>query len=125
MEKMYLKIKKSLALEVVQIIILIYAIFLFFLGIIIKNTELVIEVIIMISVVIIFNYLNKDTLIVKQEGIEIKKCYNIKYKEIEKVNMKRYMLEIRLKNSNKIKKIYFSKSENNIDKFIKYIMSKI
>ena len=63
MEKINLKIKKSAVLEVVEIIIILYAIFLFFLGIIIKNTEVVLEVMIMFVVAIIFNYLKSYLLL--------------------------------------------------------------
>ena len=127
MEKINLKIKKSAVLEVVEIIIILYAIFLFFLGIIIKNTEVVVEVMIMFVVVIIFNYLNTDFLIVKKEKIITRKYGTILYEQIEKIKIEKYIIEIKLKNVNKKQIIYLSRSnsEDKLSKFNKYVTSKI
>ena len=127
MEKINLKIKKSAVLEVVEIIIILYAIFLFFLGIIIKNTEVVVEVMIMFVVVIIFNYLNTDFLIVKKEKIITRKYGTILYEQIEKIKIEKYIIEIKLKNVNKKQIIYLShsNSKDKLSKFNKYVTSKI
>ena len=127
MEKINLKIKKSAVLEVVEIIIILYAIFLFFLGIIIKNTEVVLEVMIMFVVAIIFNYLNTDFLIVKKEEIKTRKYGTILYEQIEKIKIEKYIIEIKLKNVNKKQIIYLSRSnsEDKLSKFNKYVTSKI
>lgn len=127
MEKINLKIKKSAVLEVVEIIIILYAIFLFFLGIIIKNTEVVLEVMIMFVVTIIFNYLNTDFLIVKKEKIITRKYGTILYEQIEKIKIEKYIIEIKLKNVNKKQIIYLShsNSKDKLSKFNKYVTSKI
>ena len=127
MENISLKIKKSLVLETVQIIIILYAVFLFFLGIIIKNTEVVIEVIIMLSIAIIFNYLNKEKLVVKKDELLISEKKSIKYVNIENITIKNYVLQIKIKEVEKPLKIFFSRntSKNDISKFYKYVTSKI
>ena len=55
---MSLKTRLSEVLETLTLIILLYAIFLAILGIIIKNTELIIQTCIMFVVYVIFEYLN-------------------------------------------------------------------
>lgn len=126
MEKINLKIKKSRILEVIKIIIVVYAIFLFFLGIIIKNSEVVIEVIIMFIVAMIFEFLNKEELIVKSEELYIKKYGGIKYTDIESLKITNNIIELKIKNKSRKYKIYLAKNNNiEISKFNKYIISKL
>lgn len=126
MEKINLKIKKSGILDVIKIIIILYAIFLFFLGIIIKNTEVIIEVVIMFVVAIIFEFLNKEKLIVKEEELYIKKYGNIKYENIESLKIINNIIELKIKSKNKKYKIYLAKNNNiEISKFNKYIIAKL
>ena len=124
---MSLKTRLSEVLETLTLIILLYAIFLAILGIIIKNTELIIQTCIMFVVYVIFEYLNYDTTNITNKGIKSKKLGFLEWKDIYRTEKKNNVIFIYTKENEKPYKITISRSEDKkeISRIYKYILSKI
>lgn len=124
---MSLKTRFSEVLETLTLIVLLYAIFLAILGIVIKNTELIIQTCIMFVVYIIFEYLNYDSTQITAKGIKNKKNGTIEWKDVYRIEKKRNNIFLYTKTRKKPYKIYIYKSEDKqeISRVYKYILSKI
>jgi hypothetical protein len=125
-ETIKLKVKKSEALHILTIILKFYMVFLFFLGIIINSNETIIEACLILVVVAVFDFINDEELIISDQGIKYKKMGFTKWSEIEFFNIRKYILEIKIKNQ-KIKRIEISMKEDpkNIENANKFVNSKI
>ncbi len=124
---MSIKTKLSEALEILNLIIILYAIFLAILGIIISNTELIIQTCIMFVVYFIFDYLNYDVTHITSKGISNKKYGYIEWKKIYRAEKKKNVIYFYTKENEKPYKItiYRSEDEKEVSRIYKYILSKI
>lgn len=124
---MSLKTRLSEVLGTLTLIILLYAIFLAILGIIISNTELIIQTCIMFVVYVIFEYLNHDVTQITNKGIKNKKIGSLEWKDIYRVEKKKNVISFYTKSNEKPYKIYISRSEDEkeVSRIYKYILSKI
>ncbi len=122
-----LKTRVSEALETVSLIILLYAIFLAFLGLILHNSEVIIQTCIMFVVYAIFEYINYDITYVSSRGIKCGKFKNISWKDIYRIEKKERVVLVYTKEVEKPYKIVLSKYEDSqeIAKAYKYMLSKI
>ena len=124
---MSMKTKLSDILEILNIIILLYAIFLLILGIIISNTELIIQTCIMFVVYVVFEYFNYDVTHITNKGISNKKYGFLEWKRIYRVEKKKNIIYLYTKEIKKPYKItvYRSEDEKEVSRIYKFILSKI
>ncbi len=124
---MSMKTKLSDVLEILNLIILLYAIFLLILGIIISNTELIIQTCIMFVVYVVFEYLNYDVTHITSKGINNKKYGFLEWKKIYRVEKKKNIIYLYTKEIEKPYKItiYRSEDEKEVSRIYKFILSKI
>lgn len=124
---MSLKTKLSEVLETLTLIILLYAIFLAILGIIIRNTELIVQTCIMFVVYVVFEYLNYDTTNITNKGIKNKKIGFLEWGSIYRVEKKKNTIFFYTKSIEKPYKVSISRTEDEkeVSRVYKYILSKI
>jgi hypothetical protein len=124
---MFLKTRLSEILQTLNLIIILYAIFLTILGIIIHNSETIIQVCIMFVVYIIFEYINYDLTQISKKGIKCQKYGFIDWKDIYRVKRKQRDIYIYTKKQEKPYKIIVKKTEDKleIERAYKYILSKV
>lgn len=124
---MSMKTKLSDVLEILNLIILLYAIFLLILGIIISNTELIIQTCIMFVVYVVFEYLNYDVTHITNKGINNKKYGFLEWKKIYRAEKKKNIIYLYTKEIEKPYKItiYRSEDEKEVSRIYKFILSKI
>ena len=124
---MSMKTKLSDILGILNIIILLYAIFLLILGIIISNTELIIQTCIMFVVYVVFEYFNYDVTHITNKGISNKKYGFLEWKRIYRVEKKKNIIYLYTKEIKKPYKItvYRSEDEKEVSRIYKFILSKI
>jgi hypothetical protein len=125
-ENIKLRVKKSEALGIVAIVLKIYAIFLFFLGIAMNSNELIIETCIMAVVGAIFDFINDGELIISERGIKYEKIGFIQWDDIEFFDIKRNIMKIKIKDL-RMKRIEINMKEDqmNVQNANKFINSKI
>ena len=126
-EKIVLKVKKSSYLNILNIILKVYTIFLFFFALIIDSNETIIQTMIMFATAAIFDFINSGEFIVSEKGIEYDKIGFAKWNEIEFFNIRNNIIEMKLENASKKISIDINVSEDkqNIDIVNKYANSKI
>ena len=119
---MVLKTKLSEVLETLNLIILIYSIFLAILGIKFHNSELIIQTCIMFVVYVIFEFLNYDITYVTDKGVKSGKFKKIFWADVYRIQKNERTIYIYTKEREKPYKIIISKSEdsNEISKIYKY-----
>ena len=124
---MSMKTKLSDVLEILNLIILLYAIFLLILGIIISNTELIIQTCIMFVVYFVFEYFNYDVTHITNKGISNKRFGFLEWKRIYRVEKKKNIIYLYTKEVEKPYKItiYKSEDEKEVSRIYKFILSKI
>ena len=122
-----LKSRLSEVLETLNLIILLYAIFLIVLGIGIKNSETVLQSCIMFVVYIIFGYMNYDIVKITEKGITCEKYSFLAWQDMYVVKRKDRIIVIYSKKRQKPYKFLFKKGEDKqeIDRAYKYILSKV
>ncbi len=124
-DNIVLKIKLSEKLNILNVIIIGYTLFLLILGAKTSNSELIIQTCIMGIICILFEHLNEDFLYIEKEGIKSKKFKNILWEDIDKVKRKNKYIFIYTKS--KLYKIKIRKDEDvlEVSKAYKYMLSKI
>ena len=122
-----LKIKEKESFELLKVILIFYFIFLFFLALILKYQETIIEVMLIAVFAIILDALNSGEMVITEKGITTKQTKFIRYSKIDKVEYKTRILYLYVKERKKPFKIIFSKSENqkSIENVYKFIDSKV
>ena len=122
-----LKTKWSEVLDTLNLIIVCVGIYLAIFGIIISNSELIIQSCIIYIVYTIFVYINIDVLSISNTGIYSKRYGFMEWKEFGKVDKKKNIFYIYGKNNKKLYKFIVNKSGDNIEieRAYKYMLSKI
>ncbi len=122
-----LKSRLSEVLQTLNLIILLYSVFLAVLGIAIHNSEVILQTCIMFVVYIIFEYINYDVVKITAKGIYCEKYRFLAWQDMYIVKRKDRIITIYSKTRQKPYKFIFKKSEDKmeIDRAYKYIMSKV
>ena len=126
MEEIRIKIKKSEILSIVNLILKLFTIFIFMLGLISNSGDTVIESLIMFVVAIIFDYINNSFFTINDKGIILDDNFTFKWKDIELLSVSKSFIRYKIVNE-KIKKIEVSIKEDKmkIEKANKYVDSKL
>lgn len=121
-----LKSRLSEVLETLNLIILLYTIFLVVLGLILHNSEVILQTCIMFVVYIIFEYINYDLVKITSKGITCGKYGFLSWKDMYVIKKKDRVIYIYTKKVKKPYKLIIKKAEDKmeIDRAYKYILSK-
>lgn len=122
-----LKSRISEVLETLNLIILLYTIFLVGLGLFLHNSEVILQTCIMFVVYIIFEYINYDVVRITNKGISCEKYGFLEWQLMYVVRKKDRTIYIYTKKRSKPYKLIMKKTEDNmeIDRAYKYIISKV
>ena len=122
-----LKSRLSEVLETLNLIILLYAMFLVVLGVIIHNSEVILQTCIMFVVYIISEYINYDVIKITNKGIYCEKYKFLAWQDMYVVKKKNRIITIYTKNRKKPYKFIVKKSEDKmeLERGYKYIISKV
>lgn len=113
-EEIILKIKKSTVLDIVNLILKIYTVFLFFLALIIQSSETIIQTGIMIVVIVIFDFINDGEIILSNKGINVSSLGFTNWRNVERFDINKYIVSVKIKDE-KTKKVQISLRESNIN----------
>lgn len=113
-EEIILKIKKSTVLDILNLILKIYTVFLFFLALIIQSSETIIQTGIMIVVIVIFDFINDGEIILSNKGINVSSLGFTNWRNIERFDINKYIVSVKIKDE-KTKKVQISLRESNIN----------
>ena len=122
-----LKARLSEVLETLNLILLLYSMFLVILGIAMHNSEIILQTCIMFVVYIIFEYINNDIIKITSKGIYCRKYRFLSWEDMYIVKKKSITILIYSKNRQKPYKFVIKRGEDKleIDRAYKYIMSKV
>lgn len=122
-----LKSRLSEILDTLNLILLIYSLFLMLLGIKLHNSEVIVQACIMIVVYIIFQYINYDTIIIMDKGVRCEKYGFISWEDMYITKRNGRTIYVYSKSKSKPYKFVIKKTEDNVelDKAYKYIFSKV
>ena len=113
-EEIVLKIKKSTVLDIVNLILKIYTVFLFFLALIIQSSETIIQTGIMIVVIVIFDFINDGEIILSNKGINVSSLGFTNWRNIERFDINKHIVSVKIKDE-RTKKLQISLRESNIN----------
>ena len=122
-----LKSRLSEVLETLNLIILLYAMFLVVLGVIIHNSEVILQTCYEVFVYVIFEYINYDVVKITDKGISCEKYNFLAWQDMYVVKKKNRIITIYTKNRKKPYKFIVKKSEDKmeLERGYKYIISKV
>ena len=106
-EEIVLKIKKSTVLDILNLILKIYTVFLFFLALIIQSSETIIQTGIMIVVIVVFDFINDGEIILSNKGINVSSLGFTNWRNIERFDINKHIVSVKIKDekTKKAKKI--------------------
>ena len=113
-EEIVLKIKKSTVLDILNLILKIYTVFLFFLALIIQSSETIIQTGIMIVVIVIFDFINDGEIILSNKGINVSSLGFTNWRNIERFDINKHIVSVKIKDE-RTKKVQISLRESNIN----------
>lgn len=113
-EEIVLKIKKSTVLDILNLILKIYTVFLFFLALIIQSSETIIQTGIMIVVIVVFDFINDGEIILSNKGINVSSLGFTNWRNIERFDINKHIVSVKIKDE-RTKKIQLSLRESNIN----------
>lgn len=113
-EEIVLKIKKSTVLDILNLILKIYTVFLFFLALIIQSSETIVQTGIMIVVIVIFEFINDGEVVLSNKGVSISSFGFTNWRNIERFDINKYIIAIKVKEE-RTKKVQISLRESNIN----------
>ena len=122
-----LKARLSETLETLNLIILLYAMFLIVVGVVIHNSEVVLQTCIIFVVYIIFEYMNYDEIRITSKGIYCEKYKFLNWEDMYIVKKRSRTIFIYTKKRQKPYKFIIKKTEDKLEteRAYKYIMSKV
>ncbi len=113
-EEIVLKIKKSTVLDILNLILKIYTVFLFFLALIIQSSETIIQTGIMIVVIVVFDFINDGEIILSNKGINVSSLGFTNWRNIERFDINKHIVSVKIKDE-RTKKVQISIRESNIN----------
>ncbi len=126
MEEILIKIKRYAWLDVVNLILKMYTIFLFFFGLIIQSSETIIQCGFIIVAVIVFEFINDGEIVLSSKGINIDKYGFVRWRNIERFDIKSYIIILKIKGerTNKIA-ISMKEDKRNLANALRFAESKL
>lgn len=126
MEEIVIKIKRYAWLDIVNLILKMYTIFLFFFGLIIQSSETILQCALMVIVIIIFEFINDGEMILSDKGIKTSKFGFIRWRNIDRFNIGNYIITLKIKDE-KAEKITISMKEDkrNLANALRFAESKL
>ena len=124
---MILNTKLSEKLYILNFVVLIYSIFLLILGLVLHNSELIVQTCIMFVIYVVFENINYDIMNVSKSGFKCEKYGFVNWDDLKKIERKDKVFILYSKTLEKPYKIFVNKIEDNreIDRIYKYMLSKV
>lgn len=125
-ENIILKVKKSGVLDIVNLILKLYTLFLFFFALIIQSDETVIQTGFMLVVIIVFEFLNDGEVEITTKGVRTPIYGFTRWRDLERFDIYKTTIVIKPKEE-RTKKIVIDLKEDkrNITNASKYVESKM
>ena len=125
-EDIILKVKKSGVLDIVNLILKLYTLFLFFFALIIQSDETVIQTGFMLVVVIVFEFLNDGEVEITTKGVKTPIYGFTRWRDLERFDIYKTTIVIKPKEE-RTKKILIDLKEDkrNITNASKYVEAKM
>lgn len=125
-EDIILKVKKSGVLDIVNLILKLYTLFLFFFALIIQSDETVIQTGFMLVVIIVFEFLNDGEVEITTKGVRTPIYGFTRWRDLERFDIYKTTIVIKPKEE-RTKKIVIDLKEDkrNITNASKYVESKM
>lgn len=125
-ENIILKVKKSGVLDIVNLILKLYTLFLFFFALIIQSDETVIQTGFMLVVVIVFEFLNDGEVEITTKGVKTPIYGFTRWRDLERFDIYKTTIVIKPKEE-RTKKIVIDLKEDkrNITNASKYVEAKM
>lgn len=125
-EDIILKVKKSGVLDIVNLILKLYTLFLFFFALIIQSDETVIQTGFMLVVVIVFEFLNDGEVEITTKGVKTPIYGFTRWRDLERFDIYKTTIVIKPKEE-RTKKIVIDLKEDkrNITNASKYVEAKM
>lgn len=113
-DEIILKVKKSGILDIVNLILKIYAVFLFFLALIIQSSETIIQTGIMIVAIMIFEFINDGEIVLSDKGVNVTNMGFTRWKDVERFDIYKNTISIKIKEES-TRKIQIDLKESKIN----------
>jgi hypothetical protein len=125
-EDIILKVKKSGVLDIVNLILKLYTLFLFFFALIIQSDETVIQTGFMLVVIIVFEFLNDGEVEITTKGVRTPIYGFTRWRDLDRFDIYKTTIVIKPKEE-RAKKIVIDLKEDkrNITNASKYVESKM
>lgn len=125
-EDIILKVKKSGVLDIVNLILKLYTLFLFFFALIIQSDETVIQTGLMLVVIIVFEFLNDGEVQITTKGVRTPVYGFTRWRDLDRFDIYKTTIVIKPKEE-RAKKIVIDLKEDkrNIANASKYVESKM
>lgn len=125
-EDIILKVKKSGVLDIVNLILKLYTLFLFFFALIIQSDETVIQTGLMLVVIIVFEFLNDGEVQITTKGVRTPVYGFTRWRDLDRFDIYKTTIVIKPKEE-RAKKIVINLKEDkrNITNASKYVESKM
>lgn len=125
-EDIILKVKKSGVLDIVNLILKLYTLFLFFFALIIQSDETVIQTGFMLVVIIVFEFLNDGEVEITTKGVRTPIYGFTRWRDLDRFDIYKTTIVIKPKEE-RTKKIVIDLKEDkrNITNASKYVESKM
>ena len=125
-ENIILKVKKSGVLDIVNLILKLYTLFLFFFALIIQSDETVIQTGFMLVVIIVFEFLNDGEVEITKKGVRTPIYGFTRWRDLDRFDIYKTTIVIKPKEE-RTKKIVIDLKEDkrNITNASKYVESKM
>ena len=125
-EDIILKVKKSGVLDIVNLILKLYTLFLFFFALIIQSDETVIQTGFMLVVVIVFEFLNDGEVEITTKGVKTPIYGFTRWRDLERFDIYKTTIVIKPKEErNKKIVIDLKEYKRNITNASKYVEAKM
>ena len=126
MEEFVIKIKRSELLTVVALIMQLFALVVFFIGMVSKATEPILEASIMFVASIIFDCLNEGTFVINQKGVVTDKAGVFKWKDIELLTISKAFIRLKIANEKTLRfEVALNENRKKLNNASRYIDSKL
>lgn len=97
MEEIVIKVKRYTLLDIVNLILKIYTIFLFFFALIIQSDETVIQCGFIVVTVIVFEFINDGEIVLSSKGIKTAKYGFVRWRNVDRFDIKNYTITLKVK----------------------------
>lgn len=126
MEEIVIKVKRYAWLDIVDLILKMYTIFLFFFGLIIQSSETIIQCALMVIVIIIFEFINDGEMILSDKGIKISKFGFVRWRNMDRFDIKSYTIILKVKGERTTKiAISMKEDKKNLANALRFAESKL